>query len=153
VLSVGSPQHCEFAQVAKWQRMQEHARHHAENGGIGADTEGQGENQAGAQRGMPDEQAQSESQILQKSVHCRISTAILASVSTLSPVAFWPCCGTAGRSTSARERTRPVNSRSLTTLARSRSICESILWMKVRLASENSMPVSWVAATSHTGLP
>ena len=54
--------------------------------------------------------------------HCRTRTAILASVSTLSPVAFWPCWGTAGRSTSATERTRPVNNRSLTTLARSPSI-------------------------------
>ena len=59
--------------------------------------------------------------------HFRINTAIRASVIRLSPVAFCPALGTAGRSTSATEATRPVKSRSLTTLARSRSMLESIL--------------------------
>ena len=65
-------------------------------------------------------------------------------------MAFWLLVGAVGRSTRAKPATRPEKSRSFTTLARSRSICGSILWMKVRFSGENSMPTSWVAAQTHT---
>lgn len=81
------------------------------------------------------------------------TTAIFPSVSTWSPVAFWLEVGAFGRSTRAKPVTWPVKTRSLTTLARSRSICGSILWMKVRFSGENSIPRSCVAAQTHTGRP
>ena len=88
MLAVGRPEHGETAGFANRQRVEQHGRDSGEHAGVRTDADREREHQRRGKRGAPQQKPETVLEIVEKARHWKIKTAMLASVVTLSPVAF-----------------------------------------------------------------